>query len=88
LYFSDEDEEYGQEATIVSGYRIYCVGPSDDGPYINAKGTRCSYRPGYVVIIKGTENRFFCAAHHLTRDDCEPAHLCLVTSPAGAAARA
>ena len=78
LYFYDADE-YGEQATIVGGYKMYVV-LSDNGPHISDDGKRVEYRYGYMVKTKGLVGEFFVSAHRLTRDDCRPAHLCLVAS--------
>lgn len=78
LYFCD-DAEYGQKATIVGGYDMYAV-TGDDGPFIDGKGQRLEYKRGYAIKCNGSDHRFFCPAHCLTRDDCKPAYLCLVAS--------
>ena len=85
LYFLDDEEEYGQEATIVDGYGMFNVKNDEGGHYVNDEGRRFDYRCGYAIKYKGSENRFFALPHQLTRDDCKPAHLCLVdTKSAGA----
>ena len=83
LYFSD-DAEYGQKATIVGGYEMYSV-TCEDGPYMDSKGQRLEYKRGYAIKCNGSDHRFFCPAHCLTGDDCEPAYLRLVASRPAAA---
>lgn len=78
LYFRDDDE-YGREAIIVDGYRMYSV-TGDDGPYITKEGKRLEYRYGYAIKLKNSDSRFFVPAYKLTRDDCKPSHLSLVAS--------
>lgn len=84
LYFDNEDE-YGREAKIIEGYRLYSV-RADDGPYVKATGQRISYMYGYVIQLKGHEHTFFCRPFNLTRDDCQPSYLYLVSNAAGQAA--
>ncbi len=83
LYFN-QDNEYGQRATVVGEYKLWQVA-TEFGPYINDKGERSEYKPGYVIQTPSDE-RCFVPAHALTRDDCQPAHICLV-APATAGAR-
>lgn len=78
LYFADDNDEYGQEASVVGGYQMYRVTHAE-GIYGKSDGDRVSYRFGYVIRLDDEDRSFFVAAHQLTRDDCEPAHLCLVT---------
>lgn len=76
LYFRDDDE-YGREATIVEGYRMYSV-TADDGPYITRDDKRLEYRYGYAIKLKRSDYCFFAPAYRLTRHDCKPSHLRLV----------
>lgn len=77
LYFDPRDE-YGFEATIAGEYRMRCV-LSDDGSYITRDDQRIEYRPGYVIKLKGADIASFAPAYALTRDDCKPSHLRLVS---------
>jgi hypothetical protein len=51
----------------------------DDGAFIKSNGQRADYRFGYAIQTDDDDDWLFVAAHRLTRDDCAPAHLCLVT---------
>jgi len=79
LYFFGN--KAGVEACIVKDYRMYSV-KYEDGHYISDDGKRRDYRYGYVIRVKDSSEDFFTEAHTLTRDDCKPAHLCLVRSDA------
>ncbi len=76
LCFTDWSE-YGSEAEVVQGYGLYGV-VSKQGAFVRDDGKRIDYQYGYV-ISKGGE-RFFIEPHKLTREDCKPSHLRLVTS--------
>lgn len=77
---ADDCEEYGTQVIVVQTYRLYAV-LNDAGAYPSAAaGKRINYQSGYVVGRKGSEHTFFARACQLTRDDCKPAHLCLVAS--------
>ena len=81
LYFG-HDDEYGREAKIIEGYRLYSV-RAGDGPYVKETGQRISYMYGYVIQLKGDEHPFFCRPFNLTRDDCQPSYLCLAAGGQG-----
>ncbi len=79
LYFENDDDEYGQEVIIVDDYRVYrCL--HKDGSYINDSGVRADYRSAYTIAFKDSiDAPFLALAHQLTRDDCKPSYLRLVT---------
>ncbi len=79
LYFENDDDEYGEEVAIVNGYGMYRCS-SRDGAYINDQGERADYRRCYGVAFKDSgDSRFYALAHQLTRADCKPSYLRLVT---------
>lgn len=83
LFFEDDDE-FGAEVTVVEAYAMYSV-RSKTGAYVAEDGARFNYQFGYVVKRKVDAQSFFVLPCQLTRDDCKPAHLCLVPSRPAAA---
>ena len=77
LYFSEGREPDCIPVTVVKAYGMYKVF-SEDGAFITAEAQRIDYQNGYVVSCRYSEHTFFATAYKLTRDDCKPAHLCLV----------
>ena len=76
--FFDGDES-GVLSVIVAGYGLHCVS-SSAGPYVQKGGQRVNYAYGYVVEIVGERGTFLCRPYQLTREDCEPSHIRLVTA--------
>lgn len=78
LFFHDDDEEYGHKCKIVGGYDVYFVS-CDSGRFLRPDGQRGDYRYGYRVTFEGDPARYVVRAGQLTRDDCRPSYICLVT---------
>lgn len=76
LYFGS-DGETGREVVVIDSYDIYGV-REETGSFITADGRRIAYRYGYRVV-EG-DQKYFAEPHQLTRDDCKPSHLRLVSS--------
>lgn len=75
LCFEDR-AEYGFPVEVAEGYALYAVA-TDRGAFVRDDGKRIDYRYGYIV--KEGDHLLFAEAHRLTRDDCKPSHLRLVT---------
>lgn len=78
LYFSNDDDVYGREVTIVGGLDTRRV-RSDVGRFIGEHGP-VEFLTGYVVQAEDFEP-YFARPGQLTRDDCKPSHLRLVAGP-------
>lgn len=76
-----EGEEYGEPVEIIGGYSLRTVSQGD-APYRDANGDRIAYRYGYVVRCHSDGRTGFAPAWMLTRQDCRPAHLCLLQGSA------
>jgi hypothetical protein len=81
----DDRSEYGFDVEVVKGYNFYSVA-SAQGSFVQDNGKRLDYQFGYVV--KRGDEQFFVAPHQLTREDCKPSHLRLVTRGAVQTTRA
>lgn len=72
------NNECGIPARISRGYGLYSV-DHPDGVFIRTDGTRMSWLYGYAIRRDDDGSESFCFAHCLTRHDCRPTHLVLVS---------
>ncbi len=71
-----DDSEYGRKCVVVEGYGLYSIRRAD-GAFITRDGERIDYAYGYVIEVQGEQS--FASPHRLTREDCKPSHLRLVS---------
>lgn len=71
--------DQGELAIVTGGFDLYHC-KSADGEFIDRGGIRGSYRHGYLIRVFNTRDECFCPPHQLTREDCKPSHLRLVSS--------
>lgn len=72
------NDEYGTQVVVVRGYELSPV-RADDGAYLTDDGERINYMYGYVVKHEKSGDTWFAKPCELTRGDCKPTHLRLVS---------